>query len=439
MSARSFLLFVLLLIGASPEALASGCPPPYAGLIQNGAYAVADLHGKVVEGCNLDTPYLPASILKLPTALAALAILGPDYRFTTRFYSDKQDNLYIQGFGDPMLTSEEIRLIYNDLKQRGLRQVNSIYIDISSFALEHQSPGSEFSDNPYDAPVGPTAVNFNSVPVQVTPQGLVLSGEPSTPFLPLMTEAAQGYPGGNHRINICRGNCNADREMARFAAQLFRALQEEAGIPGQGHLALKRVPSGGTRLIYEHYSSKNVQELTASFLKYSSNFISNLVYLAAGAQRFGWPATWSKANQAVRQELERQLGAKTAADIAHQDGSGLCRSNRVTARAMLEVLRVFRPHAWLLRKHGGVPGKSGTMRGVYNYAGYLDDGKAYVIILNQWSNKRGEVLALLRNGGMPQRQAVARKPARRTARKAAATKTKKRARMSRKKKQKQKR
>uniref|UniRef100_UPI0040564FE6 D-alanyl-D-alanine carboxypeptidase/D-alanyl-D-alanine-endopeptidase n=1 Tax=Candidatus Electronema sp. TaxID=2698783 RepID=UPI0040564FE6 len=409
---RSYILplFLALLLAACQTALAAGCPPPYAGLIQNGAYAVADLQGNVVEGCNLDTPYIPASILKVPTALAALAILGPEYRFKTRFYTDAEDGLYIQGFGDPMLTSEEIRLIFAELKQRGLRQVNAIYIDPSNFALEYQSPGSEFSDNPYDAPVGPTAVNFNSVPVRVTREGFVSSGEEHTPLLPLMTELVAGLPPSTWtRINICRGRCNADRQMARYTAQLFRALQQEAGIPGQGQLALKPTPPTA-RLIYEHRSSKNLQELTSSFLKYSSNYISNLVYLAVGAEKFGWPATWGKANQAVRQELERQLGSQTAAAVAHRDGSGLCRTNRVTARAMLEVLRVFRPHAWLLRKHGGVPGKSGTMSGVYNYAGYLDDGRAYVILLNQWGNKRGQVLELLRNGGVPKRAAAARKP-----------------------------
>lgn len=428
---------LLLLAALSRNALAAGCPPPYAGLIQNGAYAVADQQGNVVESCNLDTPYIPASILKVPTALAALAVLGPNYRFKTRFSTDTEDGLYIQGFGDPQLTSEEIRSIFAALKLRGLRQVRNIYIDVSQFALEQQSPGSEFSDNPYDAPVGPTAVNFNSVPVRVTQEGFVFSGEPNTPFLPLMTETAQGYWAGSHRINICRGSCNADREMARYAAQLFRALQQEAGIPGHGMLALKRTPASA-RLIYEHRSSKNLQELTSSFLKYSSNFISNLVYLAVGAEKLGWPATWSKANQAVRQELERQLGQQTAVNIAHRDGSGLCRSNVVTARAMLDVLRAFRPHAWLLRKHGGVPTKSGTMKGIYNYVGYLDDGRAYVILLNQWGNKRGQVLELLRNGGVPKRAAAPRKPAMK-AKRAGKVSAKKRAVISRQNKKKPKR
>ncbi|CAK8718388.1 MAG: D-alanyl-D-alanine carboxypeptidase [Candidatus Electronema aureum] len=393
-------LFLTLLLAVGQNALAADCPPPYAGLIQNGAYAVADLQGNIVESCNIDTPYIPASILKVPTALAALAILGPEYRFKTRFYTDAEDGLYIQGFGDPMLTSEEIRLIFAELKQRGLRQVNAIYIDPSNFALEYQSPGSEFSDNPYDAPVGPTAVNFNSVPVRVTREGFVSSGEEHTPLLPLMTELAAGLPPSTWtRINICRGRCNANREMARYTAQLFRALQQEAGIPGQGHLSLKQVPPD-VKLFYEHRSSKNLQELTSSFLKYSSNFISNLVYLAVGAEEFGWPATWSKADRAVHQELERQLGQQTAAALIHKDGSGLYRGDRVTARAMLEVLRAFRPHAWLLRKHLGTPSKSGSMKGVWNYAGYLVDGKAYVILLNQAANRRNDVLALLQNGGV---------------------------------------
>jgi serine-type D-Ala-D-Ala carboxypeptidase/endopeptidase (penicillin-binding protein 4) len=403
----SFALSLVIAL-AVHVAFAADCLPPYSKLIQNGAYGISDLQGKIIAGCNLDTPYIPASILKVPTALAALSILGPEYRFKTRFYTDVQDNIYIQGFGDPMLTSEEIRLIFNELQQRGLRQINTIFIDASNFALEYQSPGSEFSNNPYDAPVGPTVVNFNSVPVRVTQQGAVFSGEEHTPLLPLMTElAADISPNTWTRINICRGSCNATHEMARYTAQLFRALQHEAGIPGQGHLSLKHVPPEA-KLLYEHRSSKSLQELTASFLTYSSNFISNLVYLAIGAEKLGWPATWAKADQAVHQELERQLGAKTAAAIIHQDGSGLCRNNRVTARAMLEVLQAFRPYAELMRKHEGVPTKSGSMKGVWNYVGYLADGKPYVILLNQTANRRIPILQLLLKGGA---EPTARNPA----------------------------
>jgi D-alanyl-D-alanine carboxypeptidase/D-alanyl-D-alanine-endopeptidase (penicillin-binding protein 4) len=394
-SSINFFFLTLLLIAVSQTTFAAGCPPPYGSLIQNGAYGVSDLQGKIVEGCNLDTPYIPASILKVPTALVALSILGPAYRFTTRFYIDKQNNLYIQGFGDPLLIPEEIRLIVATLKQRGLQQINAIYIDDANFALEYQTPGSEFSNNPYDAPVGATVVNFNSVPIQVKKGGLVFSGGPNTPLLPIMSELATGYPPGKRRVNICQGGCrNTNQQMARYTAELFRAIQEEQGIPGQGEMGRKRIPATA-RLLYEHHNSKNLLDLTSSFLKYSSNFISNLVYLAVGAKKFGWPATWAKADRAVEQELVRQLGPKTAAAIVHKDGAGLYRGDRVTARAMLEVLRIFRPYAWLLRKHQGVPTKSGSMKGVWNYVGYLKDGRPYVILLNQQANRRITVLRRL--------------------------------------------
>ncbi|RWX48708.1 D-Ala-D-Ala carboxypeptidase 3 (S13) family protein, partial [Candidatus Electrothrix marina] len=152
---------------------------------------------------------------------------------------------------------------------------------------------------------------------------------------------------------------------------------------------------------YTHQGGKNLKELASSFLKYSSNFISNLVYLACGAKKYGYPATWAKAERAVNEVLIKRLGKKTAAAIVQKEGAGLFRGNRVTVRAMLELLKVFRPHASLLRNYMGVPTKSGSMKGIYNYAGYLNDGRAYVILLNQQRNQRRAVLGLLKKGQYP--------------------------------------
>ncbi|MCL1979549.1 MAG: D-alanyl-D-alanine carboxypeptidase, partial [Proteobacteria bacterium] len=109
--------------------------------------------------------------------------------------------------------------------------------------------------------------------------------------------------------------------------------------------------------------------------------------------RFGYPATWEKARQAVSQELVRQLGKAPA--IALVDGAGLSRDNRVTVRAMLQLLTHFRPHLDLLNKEGEVAVKTGTLAGVYNLAGYLPDGQSFVILLNQPTNRRAEILARL--------------------------------------------
>ncbi|MCI5144659.1 MAG: hypothetical protein D3923_03835 [Candidatus Electrothrix sp. AR3] len=406
------LLAVILVIGwASGQRRALAAPSPFTKLIQNGGYGVSDLRGKIIAGYNVDRPYVPASILKISTALAALAILGPDYRFKTRFYTDSKENLYIMGFGDPRLISEEITLILSILKKQGLKRINAIYVDTSRFALEHQVPGSEFSGNAYDAPVGPVVVNFNSVPVRVSKRKKhrITSGEAQTPVLPLMEELAKGAGPGRYRINICKGGCQVEQQMARYTVELFRALQRELGIPGKGKTGIKSVPQHA-KFFYEHKNTKNLEEMTSSFLKYSSNFIANLIYLACGAEKFGYPATWRKAERAVQQELVKRLGSTTAAAIFHKEGAGLSRGNRVTVRAMLEVLRVFRPYAYLLRKHLGLPGKSGSMKGIYNYAGYLDNGNPYVIMLNQTRNQRRAVLELLKKGQyLPQKKKLSKK------------------------------
>ncbi|MCI5139570.1 MAG: hypothetical protein D3922_14435, partial [Candidatus Electrothrix sp. AR1] len=226
------------------------------------------------------------------------------------------------------------------------------------------------------------------------------SGEEKTPLLPIMQTLGKGYPAGKHRINICRGGKQAEGQVACHTTELFRALQEDAGIAGKGGTGIRRVPADA-ELIYIHQGSKNLKELANSFLKYSSNFISNLVYLACGAKKYGYPATWAKAERAVNEVLVKRLGKETAAAIVQKEGAGLFRGNRVTVRAMLELLKAFRPHASLLRNYMGVPTKSGSMKGIYNYAGYLNDGRAYVILLNQQRNQRRPVLGLLKKGQYP--------------------------------------
>jgi D-alanyl-D-alanine carboxypeptidase/D-alanyl-D-alanine-endopeptidase (penicillin-binding protein 4) len=97
----------------------------------------------------------------------------------------------------------------------------------------------------------------------------------------------------------------------------------------------------------------------------------------------------------VHQELVRQLGQVTADAFVQVEGAGLSRSNRVTVQAMLHLLNRFRPHIDLLKKERGAAVKTGTLTGVYNLAGYLPNGQAFVILLNQANNTRAEVLGRL--------------------------------------------
>ena len=71
--------FFLLLLAAGRTALAD-CRL-LADLAPAGAYGMADGSGQPTHGCRLDRPMVPASIIKIATVVAALRILGPEYRF----------------------------------------------------------------------------------------------------------------------------------------------------------------------------------------------------------------------------------------------------------------------------------------------------------------------------------------------------------------------
>jgi D-alanyl-D-alanine carboxypeptidase/D-alanyl-D-alanine-endopeptidase (penicillin-binding protein 4) len=352
------------------------------------------MSGRAIDSCNIDQSLVPASVLKIATVLAGLRILGPEYRFRTEFYLDNQANLYIKGFGDPTLMPEELGRIIGQLRQNGVKRVQALFIDTAAFALAMQVPGQENSDRSYDAPVGPLSVNFNSVPLRKDEAGRIDSGEPLTPTLPIMEELGQDRPPGQHRVNICAQGCDPDARMAQYAGELFSAMLQQAGIPVAAIGGVRSVPQGA-ELVYAHESTQTLWEISRSLLHYSSNFMANLVFLTCGAKQFGYPATWKKAQQAVHQELVQQLGTPTAASITQVEGAGLSRQNRVMARAMLQLLIRFRPYAELLKKVQGTSLKTGTMTGVYNYAGYFPDGKAFVVLLNQQANARAAVLERL--------------------------------------------
>lgn len=67
------------------------------------------------------------------------------------------------------------------------------------------------------------------------------------------------------------------------------------------------------------------------------------------------------------------LAANGLADAIHlEEGSGISRNTRFTARGLAKVLDLFQPHAGLLRGGKGALFKTGTFSGVRTLAGYAD-------------------------------------------------------------------
>lgn len=67
---------------------------------------VTTTDGDVLASRSANTPLTPASTMKVPTAMAALDILGPDRTFVTRVMGSGSDRVVLVGGGDPLLTDK---------------------------------------------------------------------------------------------------------------------------------------------------------------------------------------------------------------------------------------------------------------------------------------------------------------------------------------------
>jgi D-alanyl-D-alanine carboxypeptidase/D-alanyl-D-alanine-endopeptidase (penicillin-binding protein 4) len=389
---RIVLLAVLPIFYGATDLAAISTPERITRLVDSGGILLED-NGKIIYSHNPDRLLVPASILKIATAKAAFEILGPNFRFETHFYLSKENDLYIRGLGDPFLISEEVRLIAKNIKAKGIARVRNLCLDDTAYTLLDAADGTGSSLNPYDAINSGLAVNFNTINIRVKADGMISSAEDQTPTLPIMKKLAVGLPIGVHRINI---TANHDQTLD-YVGELFSEIFKLEGIEVTGIVQGKPVPLG-LKQFYNHVSGKNLTESAKGLLLYSNNFIANQLFLACGAKRFGFPATWAKGRQAVSDLFARKMGF-TDDRLHFVEGSGLSRKNRVSPATMLKVLKAFKPQAELLPIHGGSLVKSGTLKGVYSYAGYFkNNGRllSFVIILNQKRNTRDALLDLLK-------------------------------------------
>ena len=363
-----------------------------ASKIEHGGFIV-ETRADTFASYNSDQLFTPASVWKIGTAATALSILGADFRFKTECYQDQGGALYIKGYGDPFLVSEEIDLLADELQGKLRRPVTALFIDQSGFEPLPDAQWRGESNNPYDAGNYALAVNFNTINIFVSATGQVSSAEPQTPTLPMMKRLAKDLPLGRHRINISQEKEDVDE----YARELILAKIFPGDKKIKPQQSVRRGPPAGSECIHTHYSSKVLSEIVESMLLYSNNFIANQLFLSCGAAIYGFPANWQKARAVMDNFLQKEIGINDK-EYNLTEGSGLARSNKITARAMLKIVRHFTPHANLLPTQNGSRVKSGTMTGVYSYAGYLGDPtrpRPFVIILNQEKNTRDALLRLL--------------------------------------------
>ncbi len=371
-------------------------------LLGDGALILRNPGGEELISINPDKPMIPASTLKVPLALVALNVLGDDFRFETHFYTNSAGDLLIRGYGDPFLVSEEIQQIAHTLRENGLQQIRRIVLDDSAFAPDLSLPIEEGANDPYAARNSALAANFNTVNLAWNSRGELISGEAQTP----LTEVARELRSRLRQGQAERINLGADPVTnLRQTQQLFLLFLEEAGVQISDH-SFYREPASETNAwapFYQHRSTRSLRDNLEGMLLYSNNFIANQLFLTIGAVRQGYPVTAESAREVLQEELAMLFGegvGNSAQTLRMIEGSGLDRSQRSTAATMMAVLEQFAPHYTLLPEDDGVYSKSGTLTGIYNYAGFIQrpDGLyPFVLFTAQAANNRDAIVRLLKS------------------------------------------
>lgn len=373
---------------------------------------------------------LPASTLKVITALAALLQLGPDYRFSTTFESAGtinngilEGNLVARFSGDPMLGRQQLRNMVAELHKQGVRRIaGNLLIDTSVFASHDKAPGWPWNDltQCFSAPPGAAIVDRNcfSVSLYSAPKPgdtafiRVASYYPVQMFSQVRTLAKGSQDAQYCELDVVPGELNrftltgcmtqradplplafAIQDGASYAAAILKSELKQAGIEVGGTLLRQTEPSVPGKVLAQVFSPP-LHDLLRIMLKKSDNMIADTVFRTIGHERFKVPGTWRAGSDAVRQILRQQAGIDLGNTII-VDGSGLSRHDLISPATMMQVLQYIGQHdqtldfismlplagvdGTLLYRAGlheaGVDGKvsakTGSLQGVYNLAGFI--------------------------------------------------------------------
>jgi D-alanyl-D-alanine carboxypeptidase/D-alanyl-D-alanine-endopeptidase (penicillin-binding protein 4) len=394
--------------------------------------------GEVVLDWLGNEPRNPASTIKLLTTLVALDVLGPTYRWKTDVYAlgevengRLQGDLLLKGYGDPFLVTERVWQMQRDIRGAGIEDIDGdLLLDDSWFEVSSYDPAA-FDRQPLRAyNVSPNALlmNFKVVRYWFEPDGksVRVRLDPNLGNLRVDNRLTvrQGYCGGFQRgIAVAMNGSNdevifsgrfpsgcelyaMDRTALshnQFAYGLFRSLWEESGGSLDG--SWKNVVAEEEQEPLVTFYSPPLADIITKVNKHSNNVMARQILYTLGAELHGPPGTEGSGREAVADWLQDNGLDSSAIEL--ENGTGLSRQSRITARAMGKLLR----HAWkqpympeflasmslngldgTLRRRfgdGELAGKAhlktGSLDHVTAIAGYLQarSGRRYIIAMQQ--------------------------------------------------------
>jgi D-alanyl-D-alanine carboxypeptidase/D-alanyl-D-alanine-endopeptidase (penicillin-binding protein 4) len=387
-------------------ALASDLGTMLGARVRNGRWGVLVVsltRGDTLYSVNPDLLLSPASNMKLFTAALALDQFGPDHQFGTDILRDGivtadgtlEGNLVMRGDGDPALSSRflqggagaPVELLAQLVASKGIKHVSGDLIaDATAFDQRRIPDGWQrrFLHAGYAARVSALSLNENLLWIVVQP------GATSKQPAQVMLDPANELPVSNKvrtragsraaRVIVrtlddgtieVRGWIGARagtrryqivvEDPARFAAGAFRRALEAQGITVAGQT--RPGETSDTATVVASLPSPPLARLLSVMNRESVNHYAELIFRNAARSSNGGAGTVESGNILLQRFMTEKVRAAPGSVYA-ADGSGLSVLDRVTPRALIQLLDYSHRAPWSDVFHTSLPvaGESELLR-----------------------------------------------------------------------------
>jgi D-alanyl-D-alanine carboxypeptidase/D-alanyl-D-alanine-endopeptidase (penicillin-binding protein 4) len=339
-----------------------------------------------------DRRFIPASLVKLATTAAAWRQLGPHYQIKTRVWGDRHPDtsgtvprIWVEGQGDPQLTSADLLGLARQLRRRGVRRILASGLT-TPLRGSGMAPSWEVGDVQayYGAIAHGLTVDGNAILWNVRP------GVLGQPLVWTWEQPADGWQVENLSRSVPKGEPDTlvvDRHPSQermtltgtlpvdrppvlggvavpqpqetFRRHWHRALAQTYGAAPPGIDGGEPTPRNALVLLAEH-NAPPLHSLIATTNQDSDNLHAELLLRHLGHHRDPQAPDHGTAGLAAVEQFWRSQGISPQ-QMHLADGSGLSRHNLITPRALVTILSRMQEDP-SLRSTLAIAGQSGTLK-----------------------------------------------------------------------------
>ncbi len=337
-----------------------------------GIFVYNPLDQDTILTMNEKEPMIPASLTKLFTTAVSLNIMGSEHELSTKLFSDDinfsdgtiNGNLYIKGFGNSMMTEDDLQSMIDFLINKGITEVDGDIIGDDTYTDDIYTREDWIEDELTKVKLPPISA-------------LVLDRNRTV----VKRKVRRGY----------RFVTTTIKDPPAFVAERFKQTLVSKGIKVRGNAKKGVTPP---KVYFLTDKSIQLKDLIALINKHSDNFLAECLFKSLGAEASGLKGNSFFSQQAIIKFLRENNIFSNGTEIV--DGSGLSRYDQATPLAISGILErmyfdlkhfddfynslsIAGVDGTLHGRLTGTPaennfrGKTGSLNGVSGLAGYLTD------------------------------------------------------------------